>query len=67
MTRSSATPENPNGPNPSSRDGRPDPYVHTSTFDHHRDILHVDVIVGGSPIWISVWRSGPLGEISEST
>ncbi|MFG3642442.1 hypothetical protein ACGF3C_19485 [Micromonospora sp. NPDC047762] len=67
MTRSSATPENPNGPNPSSRDGRPDPYADSSTFDHHRDFLHVDVIVGGSPIWISVWRSGALGEISEST
>lgn len=67
MTRSSATPENPNGPNPSSRNGRPDPYADNSTFDHHRDLLHVDVIVGGPPIWISVWRSGALGEISEST
>ncbi|CCH17699.1 hypothetical protein [Micromonospora lupini] len=67
MTRSSATPENSNGPNPSSRDGRPDPYVDNSNFDHHRGFLHVDVIVGGSPIWISVWRSGAFGEISEST
>ncbi|MBG6066352.1 hypothetical protein [Micromonospora ureilytica] len=67
MTRSSATPENPSGPDPSSRDGRPDPYADSSTFGHHRDFLHVDVIVGGSPIWISVWRSGALGEISEST
>ncbi|MEU4556513.1 hypothetical protein [Micromonospora violae] len=66
MTRSSATPENPSGPDPSSRDGRPDPDADSSTFGHHRDFLHVDVIVGGSPIWISVWRSGALGEISES-
>ncbi|MGC4750571.1 hypothetical protein ACLQ28_33655 [Micromonospora sp. DT201] len=67
MTRSSATPENPSGPTPSSRDGRPDPYVDSSTSDHHRDFLHVDVIIGGSPIWISVWRSGAPSEISEST
>ncbi|SCF23489.1 hypothetical protein [Micromonospora chokoriensis] len=67
MTRSSATPENPSGPDPSSRDGRPGPYADSSTFGHHHDFLHVDVIVGGSPIWISVWRSSALGEISEST
>ncbi|MET8204185.1 hypothetical protein [Micromonospora taraxaci] len=67
MTRSSATPENPSRPAPSSRDGRPDPYADSSTFGHHRDFLHVDVIVGGSPIWISVWRSGALGETSAST
>ncbi|NJC13201.1 hypothetical protein F4558_003027 [Micromonospora profundi] len=67
MTRSSATPENPSGPNPSSRDSRHDPSADNSTFGHHRDFLHVDVIVDGSPIWISVWRSGALGEIREST
>ncbi|WP_444951051.1 hypothetical protein [Micromonospora ureilytica] len=67
MTRSSATPENPGGPTPSSRDGRPDPYADSSTFGHHRDFLHVDVIVGGSPIWISVWRSGAPSETSAST
>ncbi|MGW3855820.1 hypothetical protein [Micromonospora arida] len=67
MTRSSATPENPTGPDPLSRDCRPDPYADSSTLGHHRDVLHVDVIVGGSPIWISVWRSGALGKISEST
>ncbi|MGC4863425.1 hypothetical protein [Micromonospora sp. DT41] len=67
MTRSSATPENPSGPTPSSRDGRPDPYADSSTFGHHRDFLHVDVIVGGSPIWISVWRSGAPSETSAST
>ncbi|MEU7922950.1 hypothetical protein [Micromonospora zamorensis] len=67
MPRSSATPENPTGPDPLSRDGRPDPYADSYTLGHHRDFLHVDVIVGGSPIWISVWRSGALGEISKST
>ncbi|MEV4210123.1 hypothetical protein [Micromonospora sp. NPDC049662] len=67
MTRSPTTPENPSEPNPSSRDGRPDPSPDDSTAGHHRDFLHIDVIVGGSPIWISVWRGGALGAVSEST